>query len=105
MNRPNYHKIYEDMIELKYPDKKEAAKKILLKKNLVTKDLDLLNEIIFGFPNRAKQITNSKHRSYTRNEIVDILKFQNESGMNNSQIAKYFKISRNTIIHWRKKII
>jgi hypothetical protein len=45
---PNYKKIYQDMIDINYPDKKETCKTLLSKEQMTIFDVMKINEIIFG---------------------------------------------------------
>ncbi|WP_080777846.1 hypothetical protein [Chryseobacterium phocaeense] len=98
INSPDYKKIYQDILRKKYPEKTEACTTILKKKQLTSMDVVLLNEIIFG----KESIINQPHKSYDCNTIHEILNFQIKNQLNNSQLAKHFKLSRNTILKWKK---
>jgi len=95
---PDYKKIYQDLIRLRHSDKANACREILNKKELLTIDVIKLNKIIFGH-----QQYNQKHKSYDKETIIKILKFQKKKSFNNIQLANYFKLSRNTITAWKKK--
>ena len=57
------------------------------------------NTKIFG-----KGIINNsqKFRSYKKSDILNILDYQKENGLNNSQLANHFRLSRNTVSKWKK---
>lgn len=96
-NTPDYKRIYSDLIELKYPEKKDVCS-ILFEKNTMTAlDVIQINRIIFG-KSRKKRI----HRSYDKKSILKILKYQSENRMNNVELSKELGISRNTIAKWKK---
>lgn len=100
--RPDYQKIYSDLIALKHPEKKEQCKTILSKKLLSCFDIIRINDIIFG--NNIENISLSqRHRSYDDETIQKILYHQKKNKLNNSQVANHFKLSRNTITKWKKK--
>ncbi|KXH82796.1 hypothetical protein [Chryseobacterium kwangjuense] len=99
INSPDYKKIYQDILRIKYPEKTEACKNILKKRHLTSMDVVLLNEIIFG---KESIISNQPHKSYDCDTIHEILNFQIKNQLNNSQLAKHFKLSRNTILKWKK---
>lgn len=101
---PDYHRIYKDLIEMKYPEKKEITGNIMKKKNLSYKDMEQLNELIFGIPDKNMALENRNHRSYQLEDIRYILKFQLKNNINNTETARYFKLSRNTVTHWKKKV-
>lgn len=95
--QPNYKKIYLDIIKFKFPWRMNVCEKILSKTSLSNLDIIMIDKIIFG-----ETVENQKHRSYDRESIFEILEFQKKNKMNNSQLAKHFKLSRNTVAKWRK---
>ncbi|MCT3897602.1 helix-turn-helix domain-containing protein [Elizabethkingia anophelis] len=103
ISTPDYKRIYKDIIDIKYPDKKTECEFLLNKPNLSVLDVIELNIRIFGIvPNRSTEIFNQKLRSYRRADILKILDYQKEHRLNNSQLAKHFKVSRNTLAKWKK---
>lgn len=100
MSRPNYRRIYSDIISIKYPDKKEFCENILIKKYLSSMDIMEINKRIFG--KVYSYNLNQRHKSYTKNDILTILNYQKSNNLNNSQLANHFNLSRNTIAKWRK---
>ncbi|MGG5207675.1 helix-turn-helix domain-containing protein [Chryseobacterium sp. MIQD13] len=103
MTPPDYRKIYQDMIALKYPEKKEICREILSKADLTGLDIIKLNHLIFGSTSKSSFLSNQKHRSYDESSILEILAFQKKNGHSNTYVAKHFKLSRNTIAKWKKK--
>lgn len=102
--RPDYKRIYSDLIELKHPEKKEKCKAILSKEQLSSIDIIRINIIIFG--NNAKNISlNQRHRSYDNETVQKILDYQKNNNLNNSEVASHFNISKNTIRKWRKNMV
>lgn len=99
---PDYKRIYSDIIDIKYPDRKEACKVLLDKPNLSVLDVIEINEKIFGTGCKATAVFNQKHRSYNRSTIFEILNYQKNNKLNNTQLAMHFKLSRNTIAKWKK---
>lgn len=100
--QPDYKRIYQDIISIKHPEKKEICKQILSKPKLTVLDVIKLNNLIFGVVNKESLLSNQKHRSYDEFSISKILNFQREYGYSNTQIANHFKLSRNTIASWKK---
>lgn len=96
----NYQLIYLDILDAKYPEKKDLFKN-LLRKNLTSIDIIHINRSIFNI-NEEMEKNNQKHRSYKKSDIFEILTFQRNNNYNNSQIAKIYGISRNTIAKWKK---
>jgi len=102
--RPDYKRIYSDLIKLEHPEKKVECEKILSKKVLSNLDVISINIIIFG--NNDKNLTfNQRYRSYDTETILQILDYQKKDKLTNYEVAAYFKISRNTISKWKKKFL
>lgn len=102
--RPDYKRIYSDLIALKYPQKKEQCQIILSKELLSTFDIITINTIISG--SHPENISlNQRHRSYDHQIIQKILDFQKKNRLNNSDVAKHFKLSRNTVTQWKKRFV
>lgn len=98
---PNYRRIYTDMLLMKYQDKIEQCSSILKKENLSLLDIITLNNMLSnGSANNS--IVNQKLRSYDRSAIFKILEYQKKNQLNNSQLAKHFRLSRNTVAKWKK---
>ncbi|KAA0128663.1 helix-turn-helix domain-containing protein [Chryseobacterium sp. SN22] len=102
MTAPDYRKIYEDMIRMKYPDKETLCRSILEKKNIDLFDVIRLNAIITGKNAQEKIQGDQKLKSYDKDTILQILDYQKKHGMNNTALASHFKLSRNTVAKWRK---
>lgn len=102
-NRPNYKKIYTDIIKVKYPEKLKECEALLNKDYLSIDEIWKLQEKIFGnISGTYTEKFNQQHRSYTKLDIMQILAYQKNNMLNNSQLARHFKISRNTITKWKK---
>lgn len=99
---PNYKMIYEDILEKKYPQKKELCQTILNKIDITVLDILTLENLIFGKSNPKSSIINQRHRAYNKFDILQILDYQKEYQLSNSQLAKQFKLSRNSISKWKK---
>ncbi len=97
----NYHAIYADILENKFPQKKEECRNLLEKRNLSSMDVIELNKKIFGISNKKIESENQKHRSYDKSDILKILDYQKKNRLNNSQLARHFKLSRNTVAKWK----
>lgn len=98
MKGPYYQKIYSDILDKKFPHLKEKFAALLSKSDFSVLDVILLNKKIFGTTEKDSQI----YRSYKPEDILYILDYQNKKKLNNSQLAAYFKLSRNTITKWKK---
>lgn len=101
-SNPDYHRIYNDIINKKYPERKEDCKALLDKKELSVLDIIELNRKIFGLSDRLTEAFNQKHRSYDTSAILKILDHQKTYKLNNIQLARHFKLSRNTVTKWKK---
>lgn len=99
ISQPYYKKIYSDILTKKFPEKINECKSILSKKELSVLDIIQLNKQIFGY----KEIfsDNQRLRSYDDQSIVEILEYQKEYNLNNTQLSIHFKLSRNTIAKWK----
>ncbi|MCW3162412.1 helix-turn-helix domain-containing protein [Chryseobacterium oryctis] len=105
MSRPDYRRIYNDIIIKKHPDKKEKCQSFLLKKQLSALDIIKLNSLIFDSGDRECIAFNQKNKAYNRSAIQEILEYQIKNKLNNTQLASHFKLSRNTIAKWKKMIM
>lgn len=105
INTPNYKKIYIDILDKKYPQKISICQRILNKKTLSTMDIITLNKIIFGEQDKEAMTFNQRHRAYCEKAIIEILEYQKEYHLNNTQIALKFKMSRNSLAKWKKKYL
>lgn len=103
--QPDFKKIYTDILNKKFPEKKEHCEKILGKKLISELDVITLNNIIFGPVSSDIMRSNQKHKSYSKSTIIKILEFQKKKGLNNTQLALHYKLSRNTVTRWRRLFI
>lgn len=101
-NRPNYHKIFSDIIQYKHPQKKKICEHFFEKKKLLDLDVIKLNDIIFDIKDKETEVFDQKHRSYGQEDILQILTYQQKNKINNTQLAMQFKLSRNTVAKWKK---
>ncbi|REC74495.1 helix-turn-helix domain-containing protein [Chryseobacterium elymi] len=105
MDKPDYHKIYSDIITYKYPHKLDECKKILSKNKFSELDVLDINQRIFGKKSKSALLSNARHRSFNKSTIVYILNYQKKCNLNNSQLAAHFKLSRNTVAKWKKTFL
>jgi len=101
LNRPNYKKIYTDMIIRKYPEKESVCRSILEKKDFSTLDVLAIEKLLF-VKQKEKASFNQKHRFYDLETIKEILEYQQQKNLNNTELASHFKLSRNTVTNWKK---
>lgn len=102
MNHPDYNKIYTDLIEKKFPEKKEEFAHLLSKEIKNSLELIKINDLIFSDQDKEMNILNQKLRSYDEESIKKILEYQTFNKLNNQETAILFKLSRNTIAKWKK---
>jgi len=105
---PDYKRIYTDLVNEKYPERKSEHISLLSKEKLSVLDVITLNKILFNDDNREDKETsdfNQNHRAYDRQAILQILDYQKKWKCTNSQLAIHFKLSRNTITKWKKKFL
>ncbi|REC45394.1 helix-turn-helix domain-containing protein [Chryseobacterium pennipullorum] len=98
LKKPDYKKIYTDMINAHYPDKKQVCEPLLSKKELSIMEVIKINKLLIGGIKKESQ----KYKSYDNASIIEILDFQRMHGLNNSELANHFHLSRNTIARWKK---
>jgi len=97
---PDYKRIYSDIISQKYPEKKEKCMYFLKKENLSVLDVIKINKMVFE-KNEENHTFNQKCRSYNTAAILEILEYQKKNQLNNTQLAKHFHLSRNTVAKWK----
>ncbi|MFP3591471.1 helix-turn-helix domain-containing protein [Chryseobacterium sp. SIMBA_038] len=103
-SEPDYKRIYTDLVNAKYANKKEVSASILSKKKLSVLDVITLNKILFNNEIKDKETSDfdQNHRAYDRQAIFEILDYQKKWKYTNSQLALHFKVSRNTITKWKR---
>ncbi|MBP2619487.1 helix-turn-helix domain-containing protein [Chryseobacterium jejuense] len=99
---PDYKMIFTDIITKQFPHKKELCQNILGKEKLSTFDIIKLNKLLFEKENKEKNTFNQKHRSYDTSTIQEILDYQIKNNLNNTELANYFMLSRNSVTKWKK---
>lgn len=97
--RPDYVKIFSDIISKKFPPKFSACQYLLEKEKLSSLDVVALTRILF--PDCE---INNKHKSYDDESIAQILEYQRKTKMTNQETASVFKLSRNTLAAWKKNV-
>lgn len=103
--KPNYSKIFEDIIAKKCPERLQEFKHYLTKENLSIIEVIEINNKIFGLTDKATVSFNQKHKSYDNETILQILAYQKKEKLNNIQLANHFNLSRNTVARWQKLYI
>ncbi|CAH0251765.1 helix-turn-helix domain-containing protein [Chryseobacterium sp. WG14] len=95
--RPNYKKIYHDMLKLEHPEKLQDPKiKELLEKLNTSEDVLKFNEKLF-----QQSRENQKLKTYDKKTMLKLLQYQKKHGYSTSYMSKKYKISRTTLSKWR----
>lgn len=100
--RPNYNALYADLIQKKYPTRLKEIEKYLSKEILTALDVIQINDLLFSNKTKTKLKVDQQLRSYQKEEILAILKYQQKNSLNNTQLALRFRLSRNTVSKWKK---
>ena len=100
----DYKRIFADILEYKFPQKKEECLPLLQKSSLTAIDIIKINKQIFGV-DKETELYSQKHRSYSKSDILNILDYQKKHKLNNSQLAIHFSLSRNTVAKWKKMFL
>lgn len=99
--QPDYRKIYSDMISTKYPEKTDICQDTLDKQTISAMDIIHLHNLLFKGKDEETFNFNQKLKSYDYETIGSILDYQRKHNLNNTQLAKHFKLSRNTVARWK----
>jgi len=103
--KPDYIRLYKDIIADKCPDQLENFKDLLSKDNLTDLEIIYLNDRIFDSQDQDTKSFNQKLRHYSKDTILKILAHQKKHKLNNKELASYYNLSRNTITKWKKIFI
>ncbi|MFS4428717.1 helix-turn-helix domain-containing protein [Chryseobacterium sp. GVT01B] len=99
---PDYRRIFQDIIDKKFPEKKEWYSEILQKEDLYMLDVLRINNSIFNTQDEKMEIYNQKLRSYDEHSVLYMLDYQRKNNLTNTQLANHFRLSRNTVAKWKK---
>ncbi|SEW49264.1 hypothetical protein SAMN05421841_4074 [Chryseobacterium wanjuense] len=100
--RPNYKKIYLDMLKQDQPEKLQDPKIQSLLKNLkTTEDVLNFNELVFKQSKESLR-NNQKLKTYDKKTMLKLLQYQKKHGFSTSFMSKKYKISRTTLAKWKK---
>lgn len=102
MNHPNYNKIYLDIIDRKFPERKEELTPLLSKEIVTSLEIINIHNKIFNHQSKEVNIFNQKRRSYDEESIKNILQYQISNKLSNHQTAIFFNLSRNSVTKWKK---
>ncbi|HLW41084.1 MAG TPA: hypothetical protein VKY82_01800 [Flavobacterium sp.] len=99
---PDYVRIYKDLIKMKFPEFLDDFEELLQKEELNFFEITRINKILFGKKNRDQKSLEQKYKAYDKATILKMLRYQKKHGLNNTQLANHFKLSRNTVASWRR---
>lgn len=102
MSKPDYQRIYKDFLKMKFPEKEKDCLSLLQKENFSQLDVIKIESIIFGKNQNDELLSNGSHRSYDKSTIFEILEYQKKKNLNNTELAKHYGLSRNTVAKWKK---
>ncbi|KQT25805.1 hypothetical protein ASG22_03620 [Chryseobacterium sp. Leaf405] len=100
--RPNYKKIYQDMLKDDHPEKLENPKiQKLLNGLKTTEEILNFNDLIFEQSKESIR-NNQQLKTYDKKTILKLLQYQKKHDFSTSYMSRQYKISRTTIAKWRK---
>lgn len=104
MKKPNYKRIYLDVIKMKCPEKLNQYRDFITpQKDLNALDILMLNDMVFGKADKETQKLNQQVKSYDKSSVIKILEYQKKYRLNNVQLSRHFHLSRNTITAWKRR--
>ncbi|WP_126651232.1 hypothetical protein [Chryseobacterium aureum] len=62
---------------------------------------DFIWLFIFSEADQKTQVANQRYRSYDKASILEMLDYQTKNQLNNSEWARHFALSRNTVAKWK----
>lgn len=102
---PDFQKIYGEIIELFHPEKKEECTYYLNRTDWSSMDVITVTNILFAEKSSKEVLAfNQKHRAYDEKTIIKILRYQKQYKLNDTQASMHFKLSRNTLLKWKRSI-
>jgi len=102
MNYPNYNKIYLDIIDQKFPERKQELIPLLSKEIITSLEVINIQRKIFNLQSKEVNIFDQQRKSYDEESIKNILQYQISNKLNNKQTAIFFNLSRNSVAKWKK---
>jgi DNA-binding protein Fis len=103
MKSPNYNKIYSDLIERKFPERRIELNSLLSKEINTSLKFIEIHRSIFTHERKEIYAFNQKLHSYDQISIRKIIEYQKMNKLNNTQTSKLFGISRNTLAKWKSQ--
>jgi hypothetical protein len=99
----DYKKIYLSIIEQNFSDMLNNSE-VMYKLNNLKTSIDILefNKYLYELNNQKTDL-DFRLKSYMEEDILKILRYQIKHKMSNSEISQKYRISRTTIITWRRR--
>ncbi|MEG1590364.1 helix-turn-helix domain-containing protein [Chryseobacterium sp.] len=102
--RPNYNRIYQDLLQQHYPEKLECPK---IKEHLdrldSTEEILKLNQRLFK-QNKETSKTNQQLKTYDKKTMMKLLAYQKKHDFSTSFMSRKYNISRTTFSKWKKTL-
>lgn len=100
---PDFQKIYSEIIEIYHPEKEMECRFYLNRTDWSSMDVITVNNILFAQKSSKEVLAfNQKHRAYDEKTIMKILQYQKQNKLNDTQVSMHFKLSRNTLLKWKR---
>jgi hypothetical protein len=100
--RPNYKKIYHDLLKDKHPEKLQDPKVLHLLDNLKTvEDVLKINALVSDSSGKTSK-KNQRLKNYDKKTVLKILQYQKKNDLSANFISKKYKMSRTTVAVWWK---
>ena len=104
MNKgPDYQKIYKEITERFHKNKTDKVKTYLQKEEWTSFDVIAVNKLLYDMKENNELKVDKRCKAYDEQTIISVLNHQKEFRLNNSELSRLFKISRNSVISWRKR--
>jgi|SRR5690606_20077126 len=99
--KPDFGRIFRELAA-KENISAEQQKQLFSRKEWNNLDVIQANEQLFRRQSKENLAFNQKHKAYDEESIKEILEYQRKHKLNNAEITRMFKLSRNTIAKWHK---
>ncbi|MFC7346372.1 helix-turn-helix domain-containing protein [Chryseobacterium zhengzhouense] len=100
--RPNYNRIYQDLLKMNHPEKLECPKvREQLEKLDSTEEILKLNERLFKQSKETAK-TNQQLKTYDKKTMLKLLNYQKKHDLSTSFMSRKYNISRTTFSKWKK---
>ncbi|REC40999.1 MULTISPECIES: helix-turn-helix domain-containing protein [Chryseobacterium] len=100
--RPNYNRIYQDLLQKQHPEKLECPKiREQLGRLDSTEEILKLNEKLFKQCKETSK-NNQQLKTYDKKTMMKLLSYQKKHDLSTSFMSKKYNISRTTFSKWKK---